>query len=165
MNDTDTTTKQFTPNKTLNKKKKIVVGVATVVLLSGVGYGVAAYSNVWWPFTLTTSSQDSSSEDAGSKKLSQSDIAFEEPSINTEATTARFFADIQTTKQGECELTLTSKKDTVTFKHSTVGIDGVTGCADWNVNYTPLSPGLYDAEISFSEGGQSISARSQIKLP
>lgn len=148
----------------LANKKVIAISVGAVVLGAGITtYGLSAYNNGLWPFPEKVAVK-APDEKKPFKEVETRLV--DEPSYQKQETGALLTVRpaIQTSEQGDCTLTIKGYGETLEFKNSSRGVDGVLGCLDFNADVTSLKPGTYSYTLTFQGDTQSSTVEKEIVL-
>lgn len=71
---------------------------------------------------------------------------------------------IDTTEQGMCKLTLSSKDKVYVLTSTTEGVDGRSGCLEWNIGTASIAAGEYQVEVKFMGKSQTATMSDKITL-
>lgn len=141
-----------------NRNKLIIVILLVALLISG--YLAVANVARLWPFQLKN---ETASTLTPPKQLEapkpKRNITLVAPSIQQidGVDTLVVKTKVETNEQGDCTLTLTNDKTAISLPNSTKGIDGQTGCLDWNINASQIKTGRYDLKIEFVSESKELS--------
>lgn len=144
------------------RKSTIIVIVVALVAIATLVYGVVAYTSPLWPFTQTTKKVETTTGNS---------VALDGPKVRAtfekegDTKTLHANTDFKTTEQGDCTLVMTNPENTYTLKNSSKGIDGLTGCPEWNVSVSSAPAGKYEMDVTFiSVSGKKLTAKDDIVI-
>lgn len=138
-------------------QKAIVLGTITILVAIAV-YGAA--------FTLGISKQNNiNTETPSSTKLSRPIMTTKKPIIDKENKILKIDSNVATSQQGNCELTLSNKKNVFVLTNSTEGVTGRTGCLNWNIGTDSIPAGTYNIQIKFTNKTQSATTKQTVTIP
>jgi hypothetical protein len=140
-----------------NKKKYFII-LSSVLVGALVLYGVAAFALHLWPFGVQTKTELSNTKTSAK-------ISMQKPTINPTTKVLQTSTTIDTKEQGKCTLTLSSKVNKYVLENSTEGIEGKTGCLDWNIGTESIPAGDYDMTVRFDGKTQTSSTSQKVIIP
>jgi len=139
-----------------NKKKYILISIAALIA-AGILYCGAALAFHLWPFNAQTKLESPSSTSAVK-------INMQKPTINSTTKVLSTNTVIDTKEQGKCTLTLSNKTNKYVLQNSTEGIEGRTGCLDWNIGIESIPAGEYDVTIKFTGKTQTAVSSQKVTI-
>ena len=154
----------YTSKNGFSIKNKVIVGITTLVLLGAIGYGAAAYANVWWPFSATTTEQNNPKVNKEKQIPAIAPAQIAKPFVNEKTNILDVSSLIETKEQGDCTLTISNKENSYQFKNSTVGVENNTGCLQWSIGTQSIEKGLYNVTLFFQGKTQSATMEEKITI-
>lgn len=142
----------------ISKAQKTTLIVLSVLIVAVAVYGAAAFTTRSWPFSGSTELQ--TKEPAKNPAMTIS-----KPVVDVEKKILKIDNNVATTQQGTCKLTMSNKENTYILTNSTEGVEGESGCLDWNIGTGSIPAGTYDVEIKFIGKSQTATTKQAVTLP
>lgn len=130
-----------------SKSKKIVI-IIGITVMALVVVGICAFFAINLIKRSTTSVPSAPISNTPTVKETPK-MTIKESKVDKQNNNLSITTNIETKEQGDCTITLKNDTSTFTLTNSTKGVEGRTGCLDWNIGTASLPKGKYDVTIQF----------------
>lgn len=140
------------------KAQKITIIALSLLVIAVVVYGAAAFATRSWPFNLSTQVKTET-------PAKNPAMTMKKPIVNAKNDMLQVTPTVATKEQGTCKLTLSNKEKVIVITNSTEGVQGRTGCLDYNIGTSNIPAGTYDVEVKFVGKTQTSATKQTVTLP